>query len=70
MTVMHVTIWRPASYRLVKALMAGRQQQTGYRYTFFMFFWLYHRIIHNFHVGDFDPLPDSQVIGEKVSCHG
>ena len=26
-------------------------------------------IIQNFHVGDFDPLPYSQVIGEKVSLH-
>ena len=33
----------------------------------FFVFQLYYKIIQNFHIWDFDPLPYSQVIGEKVS---
>ena len=63
-----MTKWLPASSRLVKTLMAGRQWEKAYWHTFYIY-WLYYRIINNFHVGDFDSLPDSDVTGENVSYH-
>ena len=64
-----MTKWLPASSRLVKTLMAGQQWEKPIGILFYIY-WLYYRIIKNFHVGDFDSLPDSDVTGEKVSYHG
>ena len=65
-----MTKWLLASSRLVKTLMAGWQWEKAYWHTSFYIYWLHHRIINNFHVGDFDSLPDLDVTGEKVSYHG
>ena len=62
----HVTKWLPASSRLVKTLMARRHWQTAHWYTLLRLLADY-TIINNFHAGDFDSLPNSKVLGEKVS---